>query len=78
MDTINKLLLSRREAAHTLSISLRSLEYLIARREIPTRRCGKRVLIPFSALERFARQDHPDALVPVSRPSDHLTIRGGQ
>jgi len=62
-----QVLLSKREAATALSISLRSLEYLIARRELPTRRIGKRVLVPVSAVEQFARRDHPHFLAPENR-----------
>ena len=54
----NKLLLSRREAAALLSISQRSLDYLIAGNILPVRRIGARVLIPSEVLERFARTDH--------------------
>lgn len=53
-----KLLLSRREAAALLSISQRSLDYLIAGNILPVRRIGSRVLIPSEVLERFARTDH--------------------
>jgi excisionase family DNA binding protein len=54
-----KLLLSRREAAALLSISQRSLDYLIAENILPVRRIGSRVLIPSDVLQRFARADHP-------------------
>jgi excisionase family DNA binding protein len=67
MTTI--LLLSKKLSAQSLSISVRALEYLIARGELPTRRCGRRVLIPLSALEQFAKRDHPDSLVPARAPS---------
>jgi excisionase family DNA binding protein len=55
----DKLLLSRREAAALLSISQRSLDYLIAENILPVRRIGSRVLIPSDVLQRFARTDHP-------------------
>ena len=71
-----KLLLSKREAAQALSISLRGLEYLISRKELVARRVGRRVLIPTAALEQFVRRDHTGPLVP-QRPSDHVAIRGG-
>lgn len=59
----DKLLLSRREAAALLSISQRSLDYLIANKVLMTRRIGSRVLIPAHDLRRFARADHPQRLV---------------
>jgi excisionase family DNA binding protein len=51
-------LYSRKEAARLLSISVRSLDYLIAAKEIDTRRIGKKVLIPHGALVRFAQANH--------------------
>jgi excisionase family DNA binding protein len=58
----DKLLLSRQEAAALLSISQRSLDYLIANKVLMTRRIGSRVLIPAHDLHRFARADHPQRL----------------
>ncbi len=61
--TSNKLicpiLLNRRDAARMLSLSIRTLDYLIAAREIIVRRIGRKVLIPLRELERFARRDTP-------------------
>lgn len=62
MDTLQKVLLNKKESAQAISISQRSLEYLIAQGLVQTRRVGRRVLIPRSALEKFARQDHPEPL----------------
>jgi excisionase family DNA binding protein len=53
------LLVSKRDAAALLSLCLRSIDNLIMRKELPCRRIGKRVLIPYSALVAFARRDHP-------------------
>lgn len=49
------LLIGRHEAAAALGVSLRTLDYLIGRGELPARRVGRRVLIPRSELEKFAR-----------------------
>jgi excisionase family DNA binding protein len=57
MDT---LLLSKHEAAWMLGISIRSLEHLISRKQIPTRKIGRRVLITRSAIESFAKAQNPD------------------
>ncbi len=54
-----QILMSKRQAAHLLSLSLRTVDNLIARRELPVRRVGRRVLIPRQAIEQFARRDHP-------------------
>ena len=66
MDTLEKeqkerikLLVSKREAAGMLSLSIRSIDNLISCRELIARKIGRRTLIPFSALESFARRDHP-------------------
>lgn len=55
---MEKLLYDRRSAAEALSLSVRSLDYLISRKEIRTRRVGKKVLIHASELRRFAASDH--------------------
>lgn len=49
-----KLLFSKREAAQRLSISIRTLENLLATKELEARRIGRRVLIPAAVLESFA------------------------
>ena len=54
-----KLLLSKRECAAALSVSVRTIENLIARKELATRHIGSRTLIPTAALEAFVRRDHP-------------------
>ena len=66
-NSLEPILLSRKHAASLLSISLRALDYLIERGEIRTRRIGKRVLIPRQEIERFARADHPEPIVPEDR-----------
>ena len=55
---MDALLIARREAARLLGLSLRCIDYLIQRGELPARRVGRRVLIPRGALEQFARRDH--------------------
>jgi hypothetical protein len=53
-----KLLYDRKSAAHALSISVRSLDYLIARKELAFRKIGKKVMIQHAELLRFSRQNH--------------------
>lgn len=57
-----KLLVGREEAAVRLSLSVRSIDYLLADRQLKFRRIGVRVLIPIAELERFARMDHPQRI----------------
>lgn len=53
-----KLLYSKAEAAKMLSLSLRTIDYLIAAGELMARRVGKRVLLPHNSLLLFTRKDH--------------------
>lgn len=55
---LEPLLVSKRDAATLLGVCLRSIDNYIAAKELPCRRLGKRVLIPYSALVAFARRDH--------------------
>jgi len=55
---MEKLLLSKKEAAIAIGVSIRTLENMIAIREIPTRRIGRRRLIESQQLARFCRHDH--------------------
>jgi excisionase family DNA binding protein len=59
-EAVAKLLHSKAEAAQMLDISLRTVDNLIALKELPVRRILRRVLIPHSALLNFIRTDHLD------------------
>jgi excisionase family DNA binding protein len=61
-NQIEKLLYSREDAAAALSISIRSVDYLIAERKLSTRRIGRKILIPAGDIKRFARADHPERI----------------
>ena len=50
-----QVLLSKREAADALGVSLRMLDYLIARKELSVTRIGRRVLVLRKTVEEFAR-----------------------
>lgn len=58
MPTDELLLVDRRNAAQYLSISQRSLDYLLAHGELAIRRIGTRTLIPLAELKKFAGYDH--------------------
>ena len=60
----SKLLLSRREAAAALSISLRTLDKLVSEKRIRTQQIGSRRLISRRALEKF---------VEATRATDQIT-----
>ncbi len=63
-DNAPRLLYDRKEAARQLSISTRALDYLIAKKELGTRRLGRKVMVSHGELVRFARADHTDAIRP--------------
>jgi excisionase family DNA binding protein len=63
----SRLLYDRKEAARQLSISVRSLDYLIANKQLGTRRLGKKVLIPHGELVRFASTNHYESVTPEPR-----------
>ena len=67
----SKLMCTRREAANSLSVSLRFVDTLIAKKQLVVRRVGRRVLVPLTSLERFARIDHilPPETADPGRPS---------
>jgi len=64
-----KLLYARRDVAHALSISLRSVDHLIANGQIKTRKLGNRVMVSDAELRRFADTDH-DTLTSTQPSTD--------
>ena len=53
---MERILMSKRDSAQAIGVCVRTLENLIARKEISVKRIGRRVLIPRQELERFARE----------------------
>ena len=53
---MDKILLTRTEAAAVLNLSSRSVDYLLAKGLLPSHKFGKRRLIPRHAVERLAKQ----------------------
>ena len=53
-----KLQHSRVEAADLLGVSLRTLDRLVADKQLSVRRIGRRVFITRDALSRFTKTDH--------------------
>src|ERR1039458_6254198 len=64
-----RLLYDRKEAARQLSISVRSLDYLIAGKQLDTRRIGKKVLVTHASLLRYASANHYEAVKEVMSES---------
>jgi excisionase family DNA binding protein len=46
------------EAARRLGLSARTVATLVSRRELPSRKVGRRRIIPLTALEAFVQRDH--------------------
>jgi excisionase family DNA binding protein len=57
--TREPLLVSKRRAAEALSVSVRTVENLIVSKKLPSRKIGRRTLIPYSALRALASRDTP-------------------
>jgi len=53
-----KLLYDRKSAAFVLSISVRSLDYLIAQKRLNTIRLGKKIMLGHGELVKFCRGNH--------------------
>ena len=58
----SRLLYDRKEAARQLSISVRSLDYIISAKGLDTRRRGRKVLVTRASLRRYASGNHFDAV----------------
>lgn len=56
----SRMLYDRKEAARQLSISVRTLDYLIAGKQFDTRRIGRKVLITHASLVQYSRGNHYD------------------
>jgi excisionase family DNA binding protein len=59
----HKLQYSREEAAALIGVSLRTLDRLVAEKEIVVRRIGRRVLISRDVLTQFIKRDHPTGVI---------------
>ena len=57
VPTDARLLVGRQTAAEMVSLSIRSIDYMLASKQLPFRKIRGRTLIPVSALQRLARID---------------------
>ena len=60
-----QLAFNRAEAADALRVSLRTVDYLLARGALRGRRIGRRVVIPRAEIDRVLRRDTPGPARPV-------------
>jgi len=63
------LLISKKEAAHLLGVCLRTVDYLVAAKELSAIRVGKRVLVKYASLVAFTRRDHVTPAPGEAHPS---------
>jgi len=52
------LLVTRQQVARLLAVSVRTVDALLATKELPSRRIGRRRLVPRQALLEFVKKDH--------------------
>ncbi len=57
-DSNDILAVSTTEAARRLGVSPRTIATLVARKELASRKIGRRRVIPMRGLEEFLRRDH--------------------
>lgn len=63
MNDCTQLLFDKKGAAEMLSLSVRTIDYMLTNGELESKRVGRKVLIPKSALAKFAARDHPNIKV---------------
>jgi excisionase family DNA binding protein len=64
--TDQRLLLTKRDAAFLLSVSLRTIDNLIASKRLAVRRIGRRSLIPRQSVELLAKRDCPPPAIEAA------------
>jgi excisionase family DNA binding protein len=64
------------EAARRLGLSARTVATLVLRRELPSRKVGRRRIIPVMALEAFVRSDHGTGHVRPAEPTQENFCNG--
>jgi excisionase family DNA binding protein len=63
---MDRLLYSRKEAAERLSVSISTLDMLLARGKLPSRKIGRKRLIPHAALVAFSQKNLTQLWPPIS------------
>ncbi len=66
---LQPLLITRREAAEALGLSVRAIDYLVQQGRLRSRKLGKRRLFPREEVERFAKRDCA-RIVPAPKGRD--------
>ncbi len=55
---LSKLLYSRKEVAHLLNLSIRSVDLILSAGQMKVRRIGRRLLVPADSVAQYANRDH--------------------
>ena len=63
------------EAARRLGLSVRTIATLVRRRQLASRKVGRRRIIPVMALEAFVRRDVPDSAQSQNFVQEHATSK---
>jgi len=71
MNQLDLLAVSISEAARRLGVSERTIATLLARKELPSRRIGRRRVVLVTELERFLRRDHGTSATPARAKKDN-------
>jgi excisionase family DNA binding protein len=71
MQTDQVLAVGIAEAARRLGLSARTVATLVQRRELPSRKVGRRRIIPVLALESFVRTDQCHGIVRLRTAKTH-------
>ena len=64
-SAIQKLLYDRKSAAYALSVSIRTVDYLIATKKLAFLKLGRKVMIRASEMERFAACNHFEGVAAI-------------
>jgi hypothetical protein len=75
MQTLSKLLYSKKESALLLSVSLRTIDYLISRGDLRTKHIGKRALIRAESLLLYAGASEQRTVGSPERPTNSPSLR---
>jgi excisionase family DNA binding protein len=59
-EHMDKILCSKHEAAEILGVSVRTIENLISKKMLTSRRIGRRRMVPYAACVQLARRDTPN------------------
>lgn len=72
---VERLAFTKAEAAKALGLCLRTIDNLIAAKELTVRRIGRRVVIPATSLQALIRCDHPTGRRRAAHTTDQAVFQ---